>query len=141
MPWLPSLSENIVSYSVGRFYTECVNSTFYQDFFGMEIMDEKRLNHKEIKGFSRISRNASKQRSVNLRLDLCVLCKFCASILAVAFSLTTAAQQFQPVCTKSPHKSAHAANAGEGGIGRELVRLKRRCARVPFTAVTGDFAN
>ena len=126
MPWLSSLSENIVSYSFGRFYTECVNSTIYPEFSGMERMDEKGVNSKDMIGFSKILRNASKRRSVNFRKILVVLCKFYTSILAVAFSLTTAAQRFQAVCTKSPHKPAHAANAGEGGIERELVRLKRK---------------
>ena len=90
MPWLSSLSENIVSYSVGRFYTECVNSTIYPDFSEMEIMDEKGLNSKEIIGFSKISRNGLKRRSVNLNAKFCVLCKFYARIPAATFSLLTA---------------------------------------------------
>ena len=90
MPWLSSLSENIVSYSVGRFYTECVNSTIYPEFSGMEIMGEKGLNSKEIIGFSKILRNAPKLRSVKLKVKFCVLCKFYADISAEAFSLLTA---------------------------------------------------
>ena len=90
MPWLSSLSENIVSCSVGRFYTECVNSTIYPDFSEMERMDEKGLNSKDMIGFSKILRNASKRRSVNLQVNFCVLCKFYAGILAATFSLLTA---------------------------------------------------
>ena len=90
MPWLSSLSENIVSYSVGRFYTECVNSTFYPEFSEMERMDEKGLNSKEIIGFSKILRNGMKRRSVNMKVNFCVLCKFYAGIPAEAFSLLTA---------------------------------------------------
>ena len=90
MPWLPSLSENIVSYSAGRFYTECVNSTIYPEFSGMERMDEKRLNSKEMIGFSKILRNAPKRRSVNLKVNFRVLCKFYAGIPAATFSLLTA---------------------------------------------------
>ena len=93
MPWLSFRSENIVSYSVGRFYTECVNSIIYPEFSGMERMDEKGLNSKEMTGFSKNLRNAPKQRSVNLKMNFCVLCKFHAGIPAEALSLLTAVHQ------------------------------------------------
>ena len=41
----------------------------------------------------------------------------------------------------SRHTAAHAADAGGYFVRWELVRLKRRCARVPFGAVTGDLVN
>ena len=56
----------------------------------MERMDEKGLNSKEMIGFSKILRNAPKRRSVNLKVNFCVLCKFYAGIPAATFSLLTA---------------------------------------------------
>jgi hypothetical protein len=56
----------------------------------MERMDEKGLNSKEMIGFSKIFRNALKRRSVNFKVNFCVLCKFYAGISAEAFSLLTA---------------------------------------------------
>ena len=56
----------------------------------MERMDEKGLNSKEMIGFSKILRNALKLRSVNLQVNIRVLCKFYAGIPAATFSLLTA---------------------------------------------------
>ena len=53
-------------------------------------MDEKGLNSKEMIGFSKILRNAPKLRSVKLKVNFGVLCKFYADISAEAFSLLTA---------------------------------------------------
>ena len=59
----------------------------------MEKMDEKGLNNKEMIGFSKILRNAPKQRSVKLNWNYYVLCKFYADIPAEALSLLTAVHQ------------------------------------------------
>ena len=112
MPWLSSLSENIVSYSVGRFYTECVNSTTYPEFSELERMDEKGLNSKEMIGFSKILRNTQKRRSVNLKVNFCVLCKFYADISAEAFLCL---QRCIRLCMKPPHIGTR------GEHGRQLL--------------------
>jgi len=59
----------------------------------MERMDGKGLNSKEMIGFSKILRNASKRYSVKSQENYCVLCKFYADIPAEAFSLLTAVHQ------------------------------------------------
>lgn len=56
----------------------------------MERMDEKGVNSKDMIGFSKILRNASKRRSVNLQVNIRVLCKFYVDIPAETFSLLTA---------------------------------------------------
>ena len=114
MPWLSSLSENIVSYSISRFYTECVNSTLYPEFSEMETMDIKGLNSKEMIGFSKISRNASKRRSVNLHSKFRVLCKFYADIPAEAFLCLQR-------CIRLCMKSVHIGTRGEHGRRRLLT--------------------
>ena len=48
----------------------------------MERMDEKGLNSKEMTGFSKNLRNAPKQRSVKLKVNFGILCKFYTGISA-----------------------------------------------------------
>jgi len=66
----------------------------------METMGEKGLNSKAMIGFSKILRNGENQRSVNLKVNFRVLCKFYADIPAEAFLCL---QRCIRLCMKPPH--------------------------------------
>jgi len=81
----------------------------------METMGEKGLNSKEMIGFSKIFRNASKRRSVNLQVNFCVLCKFYAGIPAATFSLLTAVHPVTHEAATHRHTRRTRATAAFGG--------------------------